>query len=113
MKKLITFFLILTLALSFLSVSVKAYDSANPTEEVSVTEAQTQSFQEESDSMVKNILIIQGILIGALALIIIIPRLLSFIKKQKRKKKNAEIQARYDREKREMEEKEKEENKLT
>lgn len=111
MKKLITFFLILTLALSFLSVSVKAYDSVNSSEEVPAAETQAQSFQEESDSMVTIILIIQGILIGILALIIIIPRLLSFIKKQKRKKKNAEIQARYDREKREREEKE--ENKLT
>ncbi len=108
MKKFITFVLILILTFAMLSVNIAAYDN-NPAEEVSAL--QEEDFQEANDNALKNIFLIEGIAIGALVVILLIVILPPVIKRQMRKKKNAEIQARYDREKREMEEKE--EDKLT
>ncbi|MCM1299722.1 MAG: leucine-rich repeat protein [Firmicutes bacterium] len=56
-------------------------------------------YQQQNDETIKNILVIQGIAIGALLVILIAVMLLSFVKKQSKKKANEEKQAAYDREK--------------
>lgn len=69
--------------------------AAPPAESLSMEEI----YRQQNDATLKNILIIQGIAIGALLLILIIVVLVSFVKKQSRKKIIAEKQAEYDREK--------------